>query len=133
DVMIGRQAKRDGLRLHFEDLQPEVQVMMYGSLGEAWRGFRKNAFLLAGGGSWGGFLAFFVVYSLVWVVAPLLSLALLATTFVIKAAIDRAMGLPLAVSLFGPLPLMLGALLQLDSARAHATKTVDWKGRNVSS
>lgn len=132
DVMIGRQAKRDGLRLHFEDLQPEVQVQMYGSLREAWRGFRKNAFLLAGGGSWVGFLAFFAIYTLVWVVAPFLALPLLATSYLIKAVIDRAMGLPLAVSLFGPLPLILGAVLQLDSARAHALGRVDWKGRNVS-
>ena len=132
DVMIGRLSKREGLRLHFEDLQPEVEGEMYGSLGEAWRGFRKNAFLLAGSGSWAGFAAFFVVYSLVWVVAPLLSLTLLATSFVIKAVIDRAMGLPLAVSLFGPLPLILGAGLQLDSARAHAAGAVDWKGREVS-
>ena len=132
DVMIGRLAKREGLRLHFEDLQPELGVEMYGSLQEAWRGFRKNAFLLAGSGSWVGFAAFFAVYTLVWVVAPLLSLALLATTYTIKALIDRAMGLPLAVSLFGPLPLWLGAGLQLASARAHAKGAVDWKGREVS-
>ncbi|MEM1056380.1 MAG: glycosyltransferase [Bacteroidota bacterium] len=131
DVMIGRLSKREGLRLHFEDLRREVEVEMYGSLGEAWRGFQKNAFLLGGGGTWMGFLAFFALYSLVWVVAPLSALALLGTTWVIKAVIDRSQGLPLAVSLAGPLPLWLGAALQLDSARAHATGTVRWKGRGV--
>ena len=110
DVRIGRLAKREGLRLHFEDLQPEVEVQMYGSFAEAWRGFRKNAFLLAGNGTWPGFLAFFAVYVLVWIVAPLLALSLLASSYAIKVLIDRAMGLPLAVSAFGPLPFLLGAL-----------------------
>ena len=131
DVMIGRLAKREGFRLHFEDVQREVEVEMYGSLGEAWRGFRKNAFLLAGNGRWGPFAMFFAVYSLFWVAAPLLALSLLATTYAIKAVIDRSQGLPLAVSLLGPIPLMLGAGLMLDSARAHATGTVAWKGRGV--
>ncbi|OZC02172.1 glycosyltransferase family 2 protein [Rubricoccus marinus] len=131
DVMIGRLTKREGLRLHFEDVQPEIEVQMYGSLSEAWRGFRKNAFLLAGGGSWVGFIAFFVLYSLVWVVSPLASLSLFASTWLIKAVIDRAMGMPLAVSALGPLPLWMGAALQLDSALAHARGVVDWKGRNV--
>ncbi|HIG76191.1 MAG TPA: glycosyltransferase [Bacteroidetes bacterium] len=131
DVMIGRLAKREGLRLHFEDLRREVSVEMYGSLGEAWRGFQKNAFLLGGGGTWGGFAAFFALYTLVWVVAPLAALSLLATTWAIKAVIDRSQGLPLAVTATGPLPLFLGALLQLDSARVHATGRVRWKGRGV--
>lgn len=131
DVKIGRLAKREGLRLHFEDLRREVEVVMYGSLGEAWHGFQKNAFLLGGGGTWVGFIAFFLLYSLVWVAAPLSAWALLGTTWLIKTVIDRSQGLPLAVSLTGPLPLWLGALLQLDSARAHARGTVRWKGRGV--
>ncbi len=131
DVMIGRLTKREGLRLHFEDVQPEIEVQMYGSLGEAWRGFRKNAFLLAGGGSWLGFAAFFAVYCLVWVVSPLASVWLFLSAWLIKFVIDRAMGLPLAVSAFGPIPVFMGAALQLDSALAHARGAVDWKGRNV--
>ena len=66
-----------------------------------------------------------------WVVAPLLSLALLVTIYAIKLLIDRSQGIPLGVSAFGPLPLFLGAVLQLDSARAHLTGTVEWKGRGV--
>ena len=131
DVMIGRYLKRKGVQLWFEDLSAEVEVRMYGTLGEAWRGFRKNAFLLAGGGRWVPFLLFFAAYALVWVVAPLLSLVTFVSAWLIKAAIDRAMRLPWPVSLFGPLPLWLGAVLQLDSARAHARGRVDWKGREV--
>ena len=131
DVRIGRLAKRDGFRLHFEDVQREVEVQMYGSPAEAWRGFRKNAFLLAGNGKWIPFATFLAVYCAFWVVAPLLALSLLATSYAIKLVIDRSQGLPLAVSLFGPLPLMLGAALMVDSARAHATGTVAWKGRGV--
>ncbi len=138
DVMIGRFLKREGVRLHFEDLGGEVAVRMYGSFGEAWRGFRKNAYLLAGGGPV-AFALFFALYVLSWVVPSLLwlggpaGLAALATLVGIKLAVDRAGRFPLWVSALGPLTLALGAVLQLDSAWAHATGRVAWKGRSVSS
>lgn len=136
DVMIGRYLKRRGVRLHFEDLGGDVAVRMYGSFGEAWRGFRKNAYLLAGGGPV-AFSAFFVLYTLSWVVPSVLwlggsaGLVALATLMGIKLAIDRAGRFPLWVSLLGPATLALGAVLQLDSAAAHARGRVAWKGRSV--
>lgn len=137
DVMIGRYLKRAGVRLHFEDLGDDVAVRMYGSFGEAWRGFRKNAYLLAGG-SPVAFAAFFVAYAVSWVVPSVLwlggsaGLAALATLAVIKGVVDRAGRFPLWVSALGPATLALGAALQLDSAAAHARGRVEWKGRTVS-
>ena len=137
DVMIGRYLKRRGVRLHFEDVAGEVAVRMYGSFGEAWRGFRKNAYLLAGGGPV-AFAAFFALYAVSWVAPSVLwlagpvGLAPLATLVLIKLAIDRVGRFPLWVSALGPLTLALGAVLQLDSAWAHALGRVDWKGRQVS-
>ena len=136
DVMIGRFLKRRGVRLHLVDVQAEVAVRMYGSFGEAWRGFRKNAYLLAGGRP-GPFAAFFAVYALVWVVPSGLwglgpvGLVPLATLVAAKALVDRWQGFPLWVTLCAPLALALGAALQLDSALAHARGRVSWKGRAV--
>ena len=137
DVMIGRYLKRQGVRLHFVDLQPELAVRMYRTFGEAWQGFRKNAYLLAGGGRPLPFAAFFALYSLYWVAPTVLALArpgawlALATLALVKLAIDRYERFPLWVSLLGPVSLALGAALQLDSALAHLRGRVAWKGRRV--
>ncbi|MEM7787719.1 MAG: glycosyltransferase family 2 protein, partial [Bacteroidota bacterium] len=136
DVMIGRFLKRVGVRLHFEDLGGEVVVRMYRTFGEAWQGFRKNAYLLAGGGPI-AFGVFFTLYALAWVVPSLLwlggaaGLVGLGTLALVKLLVDRAGRFPLWVSLLGPVTLTFGALLQLDSAAAHARGTVAWKGRTV--
>lgn len=137
DVQIGRYLKRCGLTLHFEDVSGEVAVEMYRSFGEAWRGFRKNAYLL-GGGRPGPFAFFFAVYTLCWVVPSVawlvagpLGMAPLATLWLVKGLIDRWGRLPLWITLAAPLALALGAGLQLDSAWAHARGHVAWKGRTV--
>ena len=136
DVMIGRFLKRCGLRLHFADLQGEVAVRMYRSFGEAWRGFRKNAYLL-GGGTPARLALFFAVYALVWVSPSVLwllgpaGLAPLATLVLAKGLVDRSQGFPLWTTLCAPLALALGAALQIDSAVAHARGRVTWKGRSV--
>ncbi|WP_420454750.1 glycosyltransferase [Rubrivirga sp.] len=141
DVLIGRFLKRSGLRLFFRDLGGEVAVRMYRSFGEAWRGFQKNAALIAGGQPGrpltGPFVAFTVLYALAWVVPSVLWVWTpaggwaLATLVLLKGAIDRAGRFPLWVSALAPVALALGLALQLDSARAHATGRVSWKGRSV--
>ena len=137
DVEIGRYLKRRGVTLRLVDLAGEVRVEMYRSFGEAWQGFRKNAYLLAGGRPT-AFAAFFALYTVCWVlpsvawtVAGPAGLAPLATLWLVKALIDRWSHVPLAVTLAAPLVLALGAALQLDSAVAHARGRVAWKGRTV--
>ncbi|HEX9950148.1 MAG TPA: glycosyltransferase family 2 protein [Rubricoccaceae bacterium] len=136
DVMIGRFLKRSGVRLHFDDLQRDVAVRMYGSFGEAWHGFRKNAYLL-GGGTPGRFATFFALYTLAWVLPSVLwlsgplGLATLATLVAVKGVVDRSQGFPPWLSLAAPVSLALGAVIQLDSALAHARGRVAWKGRAV--
>ena len=142
DVMIGRYLKRSGVRLHVEDLSGELAVRMYGSFAEAWAGFRKNAFLLAGGRP-APFAAFFALYALCWVVPSALALGAaaglappgaawpLATLVLVKWAVDRWGRFPLWVSALAPVTLALGAALQLDSALAHRRGRVAWKGRSV--
>ncbi len=136
DVMIGRFLKRSGVRLHFDDVQPELAVRMYASFAEAWRGFRKNAYLL-GGGSPGRFAGFFALYALSWVAPSVLwlwhpaGLVALAALVLTKSIIDRVQGFPLWVTACAPLSLAMGAALMLDSALAHARGRVAWKGRSV--
>ncbi|NNF57864.1 MAG: glycosyltransferase family 2 protein [Rhodothermaceae bacterium] len=130
DVKIGRLLKRHGMHLHLRDLGGEVRVEMYRSFGEAWRGFRKNAYLLQGG----SLLRFLPLHALFWmlyVVAPFVGWPLLGTTYLLKGLADRAARFPLWVTLLTPLVLLCGALIQLDSAFAHATGRVAWKGRRV--
>ena len=137
DVMIGRYQKRQGIQLHFIDLQRELAVRMYRTFGEAWLGFRKNAYLLAGGGRVLPFLAFFAVYMFVWVLPTVLAVLHplgwmpLATLALVKLGIDRWGRFPLWVSALGAVSLALGAALQLDSAWAHLRGSVAWKGRSV--
>ena len=141
DVMIGRYLKRSGLRLFFDDVSGEVAVEMYRTFGEAWRGFQKNAFLLAGGRPGGrataAFVFFVALYSLSWVVPSVLWMATapgawaLASLVAIKLVIDRLGRFPLWVSALAPVTLALGLALQLDSWRVWATGRVAWKGRGV--
>ena len=130
DVEIGRLLKRAGMRLFLRDLTGEVTVRMYRTFGEAWRGFRKNAYLI-----WGGrplpFAVLWVLYVLLYVAAPFLGWPLLATLYAIKGAADRGGRLPLWLSVLAPVILAAGAVLTLDSALAHATGRVAWKGRRV--
>ena len=130
DVEIGRLLKKAGARIVLRALTDEVEVEMYRSLGEAWRGFRKNAYLLQGGRPL-PFLASLAVYVALFVVAPARRRRLLASTVLLKAMSDRAAQLPPWASLPAPLSLALGAALQLDSARAHLTGRAEWKGRRV--
>lgn len=141
DVLIGRFLKRSGVRLFFQDLGGEVAVRMYRTFGEAWRGFQKNAALIAGGRPGrpltAPFVTFLALYVLTWVVPSVLWVAgptglwALASLTGLKLAVDRAGRFPLWVSALGPVTLALGAALLLDSARAHATGRVSWKGRSV--
>lgn len=141
DVMIGRLLKREGVRLHFIDLKDDLAVRMYGSFSEAWHGFRKNAYLLAGGTPMRASL-FFLLYAFVWVLPTLLALGWLAgavplgwlplvSLTLIKSAIDQSGRFPLSVSGLAPVALALGAALLIGSAWAHFRGTVAWKGRTV--
>jgi len=131
DLAIGRYLSRRGVTVATRDLQDDVAVRMYGSLGEAWHGLRKNMYPAAGGGSLliaGLVLALFTA---VYLVPPFLSPWFLVSLYVMKGATDRAARLPPWVTLFAPLTMLLVAALVVDSAVAHWTGTARWKGRIV--
>ena len=132
DVAIGRYLKRQGEPPTLLDVQDLVAVHMYDGLRAAWRGFRKNAYLLLGG-TVPRFLLMYSGFVLTWLVAPLLSLWFLASLYGLKLVTDRASGMPLSVSLLAPVSYVLGLALQLDSAVHHWIDRVTWKGRSVPS
>lgn len=131
DVQIGRYLKRNGLVPTLVDVQREVAIHMYAGMGAAWRGFRKNAYLILGGSPW-AFGPLFIGFGLTYVIAPFLGVGLLASAYGLKAVTDRRAGFPLWVSLLAPVSYLLGSILQLDSALHHWTGRVAWKGRSVS-
>ena len=132
DVKIGRYLVRQGVTPVLRDVQRELAVYMYAGHGAAWQGLRKNAYLILGGRP-APFAFFFAFYLLAFVLAPFFWLGLLFSLYLIKVIVDRVAGFPLWVTALAPLSFTLGALVQLDSALAHFTGRVSWKGRRVAS
>jgi hypothetical protein len=130
DVAIGRYLKSKGHPPTLLDVQDLVSVYMYDSYGAAWRGFRKNAYLLLGG-TVPTFALLYTGFILTWVVAPLLSVWFVVSLYGLKFVTDRASGASLTISLLAPISYLLGLALQLDSALHHWLGRVSWKGRTV--
>ncbi len=130
DVAIGRYLKSKGITPRLVDVQSEVVVWMYADWHDAWRGFRKNAYLLMGGRPI-PFVLSLVAYACVFVAAPFVHPALLATLYAMKLVSDRASGMPLWVTLMAPISFAAGVALQIDSALSHWTRRVRWKDRLV--
>lgn len=130
DVEIGRYLKSRGVVTELVDATGEVNVFMYDSFGDAWRGFRKNAYLLMGGRPVPA-LVFGCLYALVWVAPPLVSPWFFASLYVLKAATDRLGRMPATITLFAPFSFVAGLFLQIDSTLTHWTGRATWKGRRV--
>lgn len=132
DVRIGQYLRSTGRVPTLVDLRDDLAVRMYVSLRDAWKGLRKNAYLMSGGGAI-PFVLLIVFYTAVFIIAPVLDLRVLAALYATKLASDRIAGMPLGVSIFAPLSYILGLAVQLSSALAHWRGTVEWKGRAVGS
>ena len=130
DVLIGRYLKTKGIIPALVDVQREVAVYMYDGFADAWRGFRKNAYLLAGNNVVSA--ALYLVFLLcVFVLSPLVALWLLALVYTNKCCTDRICRFPLWVTFLAPLSFVLGVILHIDSAWHHLSGNVSWKGRAV--
>ena len=132
DVAIGRYLKKQGSPPTLVDVQDLVSIHMYDGFGAAWRGFRKNAYLLLGG-TVPQFVLMYAGFLLAWLVAPMLSGWFLVSLYGLKFVTDRASGMPAYITLLAPVSYILGLLLQLDSALHHWSDRVQWKGRSVPS
>ena len=130
DVQIGRYLKRRGVTPYNVDVTREVSVYMYRNLCDAWRGFRKNVYLIMGGRP-APALVLFAGFALTFTLAPLVSLWLLVPIYLLKGLVDRRAGFPVWVSLLAPVSFLLASALQLDSILAHWLGRVRWKGRRV--
>lgn len=130
DVIIGRFFKGQGITTRMQNLRHELDVWMYRDLGDAWQGFRKNAYLV-----WGGtvvtFLLSMSLLGAVFLAGPILVPWTLGAIYFIKITTDRFAGVPFWVSLLAPVSFVLAAILQFDSALGHWSGRVKWKGREV--
>lgn len=130
DVLIGRYLKKRGIAPTLVDVRRELSVYMYSSFSDAWRGFRKNAFLLSGGNLF-SFLLIIFFFSLVYLLPPVFSFWLVPFVFINKWVTDRHSLFPFWLTLCAPLSFFLGLTLQLDSAWHHLSGRVSWKGRTI--
>ena len=130
DVLIGRYLKKQGISPALVDVQGEVAVHMYDSFAEAWRGFRKNVYLLMGNNPL-LFLGIFVLFATIFVAPVILEPRLLFLVYFNKLLTDQRSGFSFTISMIAPLCYVLGSTLQLDSAWNHLTGRVTWKGRPV--
>ncbi len=130
DVLIGRYLKKQGISPALVDVQSEVTVHMYDSFADAWRGFRKNVYLLMGNNLL-LFVGIFVLFATLFVVPAFLEPRLLFLVYFNKLLTDHRSGFSFTISLIAPLCYILGSTLQLDSAWNHLTGRVTWKGRPV--
>lgn len=131
DVMIARYLKRQGLTPALANLQDELTIHMYSTLGEAWRGFRKNVYLLLGGHPV-GFVALHGLFVCTFVVAPVFSLGFWISLLLLKLITDWMTGMVGWHTILTPFNFLVAAVLHWDSAFHHWTKRVAWKGRTVS-
>ena len=131
DVEIGRYLKSHGVYPRLLRVSEILSVHMYATFADAWKGFRKNAYLIMGGRP-DLFTAYFLLFALATWLSPLVSINFLISAWALKLLSDRLSRIPLAVSLVAPVSFMLATFLQLDSAISHWTGRVAWKGRDVS-
>lgn len=130
DVRIGQYLTGLGVIPRLADVRREIEVPMYHSFGDAWRGFRKNTYLLMGEHPI-SFVLLWALYASTFVVAPILHPAFLLSLYLLKGATDRLSGIPWRVTLLAPVSVVLAVLLQWDSAIHHWLGKVEWKGRRV--
>lgn len=130
DVLIGRYLKSMGITPVLIDIRDEMSVFMYESFSDAWRGFRKNAYLLLGGHV-PSFLFVFGGFFITHVCALFLNPWLLIPLYLNKTLADRTSGFSFWISLVTPLSYLFASTLAIDSAWHHLFGKVSWKGRTV--
>lgn len=131
DVEIGRYLISEGIPPTLVDATRIVAVHMYDSFADAWRGFRKNAYLLMGGRPI-PFLLFLTLFAATNWLCILVSKYLLVSAIALKLVADLTGRIPARTSLAAPVSFALASAIQLDSAIAHWRGRVEWKGRTVS-
>ncbi len=131
DVEIGRFLITSGVTPTMVDATRLITVHMYDGFWDAWRGFRKNAYLLMGGKPV-SFLLLLTLFAAANWLCVLVSWYLALSAIALKLVADRAGRIPIRISLAAPASLVLASAIQIDSAVAHWQGRVRWKGRTVS-
>jgi chlorobactene glucosyltransferase len=149
DYSLARLAKKDGLRLRVVNAPDAVGVRMYSSLGEIWRGWRKNFYTIAGSRAsirsilrlllifdlfvlpyiilgWGIFLAFAMPLN-IFLATGVFMVTLLWLGIIV---LDRSVGVGLGYALLLPLAILVYIGIGIDSTiRGIFGLGFTWKGR----
>lgn len=143
DVALARAMKRAGGRVALTDAGELASVRMYGSLAEAWAGFRKNLYP-AFGGRPGPFLVGLGLFGALHALPLPAALAAFALghplaggAFAAQAGLAWALrgllvariGHPVASAVGHPVGALVVVALAFASWRAAATGNLTWKGR----
>lgn len=132
DIRIGQYLRSLGIVPVLLDLRAELEVRMYGTLGEAVRGLSKNAYPMAGGHPL-AFIPLVIAYGWLFLFMPAVYPWLFAASYVLKITADVVARMPVVVSILAPIAYLLAAAVQLLSAFLHWTGRVEWKGRRLGS
>lgn len=143
DVALARAMKRAGGRVVLTDAGELASVRMYGSLAEAWAGFRKNLYP-AFGGRPGPFLVGLGLFAALHALPlpgalaafalgyPVLGAALAAQALMawaLRGLLVARLGHPVLGAVAHPVGSLLVVALALASWRAAAAGNLTWKGR----
>lgn len=127
DVLIGRLLARSGKRVAVAAATNSIEVHMYSSLAEAYRGMLKNSGQIAGYGSI-PFALFLLIIALGWTVLGAswyIGAALIVATM--AATVLAARG-PMWLPLFAPITVLCAGVTIIASVIARK-RGVSWKGR----
>lgn len=130
DVAIAEDLVLAGMHIRLTATRGQIDVRMYESLEEAWRGFRKNVYLFLGG-SPSQFILLQIPFIVVFLIAPFYLPWLFVWMILLKMGSDRVAGFSPLISLLAPVSYAMGLALDWDSAWHHWRGRVMWKGRKV--
>jgi hypothetical protein len=118
------------MKIHLLATRGEIDVRMYETIEEAWRGFRRNAYLVFGGRPL-PFLLLQIPFISLFLLAPIFEPLFLVWLLLLKYVTDRVAGFNVIFTLLAPVSYVLALILDWDSAVHHWRGKVEWKGRIV--
>jgi glycosyltransferase involved in cell wall biosynthesis len=130
DVRIGQDLARAGMHIHLLATKGDLDVRMYESIGEAWRGFRRSTYPFLGGSPL-RFTLLLILFLFTFIAAPVMAPLLLVWALLLKWETDRITGFKAVITVLFPVSYLFGLVACWDSAWHHWRGHLKWKGRTL--